>query len=244
MDKLSKNRIGELAKLTLKKHRQAEALVVVDGRRVLEQMASEGIMPIEIYTISGEAVPASLLGCPAFTVDEQAMRRICDSEHPQSIAGLFDLPKPREVSVHRALYLDGISDPGNMGTIFRLASAFAWDSVLLSSDCVELGSPKVIRASLGSVYTVPWQVMDYAQLKASGWLVISTDMRQGTALDAWQVPQQSGWVMVIGSEAHGVSKQVQSLTSEYIHIRMAGAMESLNASVAAGIISHHVYVSS
>lgn len=242
MDILSKNRIGELAKLSQKKYRLTSGLVVVDGKRVLEQLADDGILPQELYIHPDEAVPLALRNTRTYTVDEQGLRRICDSEHPQPIAGLFPLPQPQVVKVRRALYLDGISDPGNMGTIFRLAAAFAWDSVVLSPDCVELASPKVIRASLGSVYTVPFQVMDHQQLKATGWRVITTDVKQGYPLDAWRVPDQPGWCMVIGSEAHGVAPQVQTMTHEYIHIRMSAGMESLNASIAAGIVSHHVYI--
>ncbi|PKN73345.1 MAG: rRNA methylase [Candidatus Cloacimonetes bacterium HGW-Cloacimonetes-3] len=228
---LSIARIHSLAKLKQKKFRNLEQKVVVEGRRTLQQLADWGIVPEELYLAQGEpALPAKAI----YDVTPEIMNRICDSESPPAIAGLYPLPEERSVSFRSAFYLDGISDPGNMGTIFRIAAAFGVDSVLLSTGCCELGSPKVIRASLGAVYKVPFRVCTPSELKALGATVITLDMAGSFALQDYKVPP-SAYIMALGGEAHGLSSAIKTMADVSLRIDMPGEMESLNAAVCAGI---------
>ena len=122
--KMSNEHLRYLSKLKQKKFRLQEGLVIVEGKRTLEQLFAWSIKPLELYLVEGEPTVSAAI---SYTVSEQGMKRLCDSEQPQKIAGLFSLPKPRKIAFKKAFYLDDISDPGNLGTIFRIAAAFNID---------------------------------------------------------------------------------------------------------------------
>ncbi len=239
LTELSLNRTRELSKLKQKKQRASEGKVVVEGMRTLRQLQEWGIEPLEQYFTEGEK--PIWPGIPAYQLRSWELDKICDSEHPQGVAALFELPRERQVEFRRAFYLDGISDPGNLGTIFRLAAAFALDALLLSPDCVEVASPKVIRASLGSVFKIPFQILDEGQLRDIKAGLILTDAASGTALRDFSPLAAERIIIVLGSEARGISQGIRALSARTLQIEMGEGIESLNVAVAAGIIAHHLF---
>lgn len=238
---LSTARTAELSKLRMKKYRQETSQMIIDGSRVIHQMLSDGIKPIQLYIGEGHDLPEGFPDVQMFRVSENGMRRICDTENPQSIAGLYPLPKARKTRFTKGFYLDGISDPGNMGTIFRIARSFGFDSILLSPDCVEVSSPKVVRASLGAVYSVHFCESVPKELAGSDRIVIGTNAVSANSLHSMRWDFSKQVLVVIGSEAHGMSPEVESYVDLCVKIDMLPEMESLNAAVAAGIIAHHIY---
>ncbi|HQQ67559.1 MAG TPA: RNA methyltransferase, partial [Candidatus Cloacimonadota bacterium] len=116
---LSKAKITVLFKLHQKKYRQQRQVLVLEGQRLLQQLADYGVYPLEYYFTEGShfTVPK---GIPVYQIRESELSKICDSEHPAGIAALFPLPRERRSDFRSALYLDGITDPGNLGTIFRM----------------------------------------------------------------------------------------------------------------------------
>jgi len=237
---LSKNRIKELARLKQKDNRLQEKLVVVDGFRTLEQIKFYGIKPIEQYLLKGMQPIWS--NVPVYYLTEWEMHKICDSEHPSGFAALLPIPQAQKVNFNYAFYLDRISDPGNLGSIFRIAAAFSIDALLLSPDSVEVSSPKVIRSSSGSVYKVPFQQVDISQLKALKGRIVLADAHRGQALTEFNFKPEEKLIIVLGSEAHGISSEVSSLSNEVIHIEMSSAIESLNVSISAAIIAHYLFI--
>ena len=129
-----------------------------------------------------------------------------------------------------------------MGSIFRIAAAFSIDTLLLSPDCVEVSSPKVIRSSSGSVYKVPFQQANISELKALKGRIILADAHKGQALTKFNFQPEEKLIIVLGSEAHGISLEVSSLTNEALHIEMSSAIESLNVSISAAIIAYHLFI--
>jgi TrmH family RNA methyltransferase len=236
---LSKNRVRELRKLLQKKHRKLEGKVVVEGLRTLRQMRDDGIKPLEQYFTLGQE-PA-WQDVPAFFVQEWDFSKICDSEHPQGVAALFEMPRERVTGFRRAFYLDGISDPGNLGTIFRIAAAFGLDALLLSPACAEIGSPKVIRASLGNVFKIPFQVLAPEKLRDLGAKLLCTDASTGEPLRSFSPGKDETLLLILGSEAHGVSPELKTLADQCLRIEMDENTESLNVAVAAGIFAHHLF---
>jgi len=237
---LSKNRIKELTKLRQKEYRLQEKLVVVEGFRPLEQIKFYGIKPIEQYLLKGMQPIWS--NVPVYYLTEWEMHKICDSEHPSGFAALLPIPQAQKVNFNYAFYLDRISDPGNLGSIFRIAAAFSIDALLLSPDTVEVSSPKVIRSSSGSVYKVPFQQVDISQLKALKGRIVLADAHRGQALTEFNFKPEEKLIIVLGSEAHGISSEVSSLSNEVIHIEMSSAIESLNVSISAAIIAHYLFI--
>lgn len=136
-----------------------------------------------------------------------------------------------------SLYLDDIRDPGNFGTILRIADWFGIEAVFCTLDCVEWTNPKVIQASMGSFIRTPLEYITLAELRKQfpGVPVL------GAAMDGesiYQAPVTGTGILAIGSEAHGISKETGLLVDQWIGIPSFGKKgpESLNAAVAAGII--------
>jgi TrmH family RNA methyltransferase len=138
------------------------------------------------------------------------------------------------------MYLDGIQDPGNLGTIFRIATAFGFDGVVLSPDCCEVFSPKVIRASLGSVFWIPSLIGDLEWLKSQDALKIGLDAGAETPLNRIKIATGETVILVVGSEGNGIRREVLSLLDIKTCIPISKDMESLNASVAAGIAAYEL----
>ncbi|MGC9361666.1 MAG: TrmH family RNA methyltransferase [Candidatus Syntrophosphaera sp.] len=238
---MSKTKLKSIAKLRQKKYRLLTGQVVVEGIRAISQIKEYGIIPLEQYCLEG-AGSAIWADVPAYALKDQDMGRICSSEHPQTLAALFPVPGPRKVEFRRAFYLDGIGDPGNLGAIFRLAAAFGIDCLYLSPQCVEVSSPKVIRASLGSVYHVSFEVLPHSKIKDTGAGIFIADSHKGLSIGEFHPTPYEKVIVAFGSEAHGISEGLSSLTPEKLHIQTSGHIESLNVSIAAGIIAHHLYM--
>lgn len=239
---ISRERIKSLAKLSRKQERLEKGQVIVEGARILDQLASNNIMPLELYLEGEHQAPSNLQSVPCYRLLRGDMERICETNHAQGISALFPLPRPREASLQRALYLDGISDPGNMGTIFRIAAAFGISSILLAENCVEISNPKVIRASLGSVYWVPFRTMNHKLLLEQTASLIALDMDGEIGLKDFTAPQGNS-IYLIGSEAHGITRELRDKAGISIRIEMQSSMESLNAAIATALLAHRIFVS-
>ncbi len=234
---LSKEHLHYLAKLKQKKYRNAENLVIVEGRRTIEQLGSWRIKPRELFFVDNTTTPSSGL---SYQVSPAIMARICDSEHPPSIAGLFPLPSPRKVEFQTAFYLEDISDPGNMGTIFRSAAAFGVQTLILSPNCCEVGSPKVIRSSLGAVYKVPYQICDVLALQKLDASIYILDMQGRQQLNSIVIAPKP-LIIALGSEAHGLSPELRNIASGTINIPITKDMESLNVAISFSIAAYELY---
>ena len=232
--KMSNEHLRYLSKLKQKKFRLQEGLVIVEGKRTLEQLFAWSIKAKELYIVESEPIVSSAI---SYTVSEQGMKRLCDSEQPQKIAGLFSLPKSRKITFEKAFYLEDISDPGNLGTIFRIAAAFNIDCLILSPKTCEISSLKVIRASLGAVYKVPFffcEVENLQELKAH---IFALDI-QGKIPLAHFAPPAEPFIVALGNEAKGISSSILKIAEETLCIPMPGEMESLNVSVSSAILAY------
>jgi TrmH family RNA methyltransferase len=154
---------------------------------------------------------------------------------PADVAELYRL--------HRVLVLDGVQDPGNVGTILRTAAWFGLDAVLGGTGTADFYNPKVVRASMGGLWDVPVARSealgeDLKTFKSNGFELVGADL-DGLTLDQWQ-PESTG-VLVLGNEANGISPEVRLLIDRYVTISgrgKRGGTESLNVATAAGILMH------
>jgi TrmH family RNA methyltransferase len=157
---------------------------------------------------------------------------------PSPYLAVFYQLKSKELRANEqtVLILDGIADPGNMGTIIRTAEWFGVNTLLCTPDCVELYNPKVIQATMGSIFRMNVIVLNELEmaemLKSKEYLVIAADLR-GSDIYSFDFKQRIA--IVIGSESHGVRPAMRSIIDEFVTIPGAGMAESLNASVAATI---------
>ena len=142
----------------------------------------------------------------------------------------------------RLLVLDGLQDPGNLGTILRTADAFALDGIVLCEGCVDPVSPKVVRATMGAIFRIP---IVMAKLEETAqWLAQRDIPLYATALREDSVPLTAVSLhraaVIIGNEGRGVSERGLVLSEKQLIIPMAGRAESLNASIAASIVMYEM----
>ncbi|MDZ4767147.1 MAG: RNA methyltransferase [Chloroflexota bacterium] len=226
---------------TSAKSRRKSARIVLEGVRLIADALAQGYAPdfilhdadfpiAELERLT-QAPLTLLLAAP------EIMRHICDTEQPQGALGVFPMPEHMLPSaLTRLLILDGVRDPGNLGTMLRTATAAGVDGVLLSPDCVDAYNPKALRAGMGAHFRVPLaeQAWDAIRAMCAGLTVYLADMDGDIAYDAadWTQPH----ALIIGGEAHGASTDARDLAAQRIYIPMSGATESLNAAAAAAVL--------
>jgi TrmH family RNA methyltransferase len=239
---LSKIHLSELKKLQQKKFRSLEKQVLVEGWNLIEQLIANGIKPIKVISTQPDEVLHKLSGldCPVISAKEQELRSLAETETPQAIIAVYKIPLFTISSYRAMLYLDGIQDPGNLGAIFRIAAAFNLDGIALSQDCCDVFSPKVIRASLGSVFWRPSITADENWLKKQAVNKIGLMANSDLKLADLQLEQEKPILIVIGSEGNGIRNNVRAELTSEVSIPIAKQMESLNAAVAAGIAIYEI----
>ena len=235
---LTINHAKELAKLQQKKYRVLNNKTIVEGLRLIDQLNDYGINFDELIISNKSEIDISKYSAKQIlTASQDKMKKITATKTPQSIAAVIPLIPIPIIETQFLLYLDGISDPGNMGTIFRTATAAGVSGMILSPDCCEIYNPKVIRASLGSVFYLPSETHDHNWLQSLQTTIIATTLKDSTNL--FELKKPASLMLVIGSEAFGVSKEILQLAQHKVKIPIPGNIESINAAVAAGIAIYH-----
>lgn len=222
-------------------YRRASGEYLCDGVKLLEE-ALRWNAPLKTVVLS-ECVDAPTLpsGVRAVRVPADVMRSISPMETPQGALFTVRLPDtalPETLSGAHYLVLDGVQDPGNVGTILRTADAFHADGMFLVNGCADLYNPKTLRATMGAVFRCPvWTVGAEelsALLKKSGIPLYGAALREDT-LDARAV-DYSRCAIAIGSEGRGLTEGVLALCDRTIKIPMSEHCESLNAAAAATVL--------
>jgi RNA methyltransferase, TrmH family len=227
-----------------KKTRQETALFFAEGKKMVEEALASGLDVRALFTtdaVFSERFPS------AFLLKDREMAQISALSEPPGYLVVLAQPKVTQAlsEQKKIIVLDGIADPGNLGTILRTADWFGIRHVVLSDDCVELYNPKVVQSSMGSIFRMEASRCILSEkipvLKKAGFAVAGADLK-GDSIYSATWPEKMALLM--GSESHGIRPEVSALLSHRIHIPGAGMAESLNASVAAGIIMAEWFKSS
>lgn len=227
-----------------KGRREQGAFLVEGGKSVAELLASD--WPVTAVYATSEAAPSLLAaarqrGLDLIQVSASQLTQLGTFEHNDSalaVAGQRAWPLLPVSADSLTLVLDDIRDPGNLGTLLRLADWYGVRQVLCSPTTVDWQSPKVIAASMGSFLRVPLQVLplpDWLSAQRQAGHDVLGAVLDGESVHRLKTPLRGG-VLVIGSESHGLSPAVQDCLSRRLTIPRFGAAESLNAGVAAGIL--------
>lgn len=232
---LTKAEISRLRSLRLKKNREEAGRFVVEGPKVIAELLAAGHAFEAVYATMEWTAPE---GVEPTIVTAIEMNRISHYPSPSEVLAVGTIKREElatgEVSTGFTLALDGIQDPGNVGTLLRIADWFGFDRVLLSPNCADLFSQKVINASMGSFARMRCITADLGEaLDCVTVPVLGCDL-EGTPVDQWEPP--SAAVVVIGSEGRGLSSDVNERLTHRVTIPRIGQAESLNAAVAAGIV--------
>ncbi len=230
--------VKEIRKLKDKKYRKDKFLV--EGIKMLKEAFEENAKIELIVLREGTKLDIDIKNVKSIEVSEVIFNTLTDVVSPQGVLAVIS-KKKEQIEYKESDYiiaLDGIQDPGNLGTIIRTADSAGIKQVLVSKNTVDCYSPKVVRSTMGAIYRINViEEEDLAKklegLKKDGFEIVTT------ALDTEQSIYDISYnkkIVVIGNEANGVSKEVQNISDCKVKIPMIGKTESLNASVAAGIM--------
>lgn len=247
-------RVKRLRSLRERKFRQQTGRFLLEGDHCVTEALRSGAgidtllvteAGAERYAVAVAAARDS--GAEVLNVSETVMETVCDARSPQGIAAVTGLIL-RDWEAEAAavvgkpgfiVILENIQDPGNLGTVIRTADAAGATGILLSRDCADIHSPKVVRSTMGSLFHLPvWQSADLPAavrgMAAGGWAILCGHL-MGQGFYSRKV-DGLGEALVIGNEGAGVSQALQEACTHLVRLPMAGKAESLNAAVAAGIM--------
>lgn len=230
---LSKNEIKEIRALGQKKFRDERRLFTVEGEKLVEEALRSGWEVVACYRVED--------------IGEEAMARISQLTHPSPALAVVRMPDPAAAPPvagpdELVLALDGIRDPGNLGTIIRIADWFGIRTILASEDTVECYNPKVVQATMGAIFRVRVHYVDLPKVLRCPVKPGMTQAVYGTFLDGddiYATALTKGGIIVIGSEANGISPDVAKTVTHRLFIppypKDTRTSESLNAAVATAI---------
>ncbi len=230
---VTNEKIKYIRSLKEKKYRDKEGLYIVEGvKLVLEAIKKAQV--VTIVTLS-QWITEELNGLEVIEVTEKVYKSISDEMTPQGILAVvkkptFDLPK----EIGTGIILDKLRDPGNMGTVLRTAVASGYKDLFLI-DSVDPFNPKTVRASMGGIFGVNLHFVDYEYLKSVNKPIIIADMN---GKNVFNYTSPNSFLLAIGNEANGISKELREIATETVSIPMQGDIESLNAGVSAGILMY------
>ena len=232
--------IKQYSALRMPKYRQKYGQFMVEGRKnVLEVFLSDWKIVRILATLEG--IEGLSLPFTPEMISKQDYARISQMDTPPGLCAIVEMQEWKasqiDFSQHIVLALDGISDPGNLGTLLRTADWFGFRQVLLSDDCTDVYNAKCIAASMGSFTRMKWV---YGNLPAllPGSNVVGCFM-DGESLH--EMETDFPMVLMVGSEAHGIRREAAAMVKRRISIPGDGHTESLNAAVAAGIVMHSLF---
>ena len=225
--------------LRLHVHREAERAFVVEGYRAVADAIDAGGVARIVAVRDHQSVPDWITDAQLRIFEAPVFDFMAQTSTPQGILGVFESPRiPIPVRPNPLyLVLDAISDPGNLGTIVRTSAAAGVDALFLGPGCVDWLNDKVVRAAMGAHFRISISHLDEVSrelIVARCPLRVISDGYAKANYD--EVDWDSGAALIVGSEARGVSFDMERLANASVAIPMSSGVESLNAAVAAGVI--------
>jgi TrmH family RNA methyltransferase len=245
---ISKNEIKYLASLNQKKNRILEKKFLVEGLKIVLE-GIDSYYPCEMiictfeFSESEPDIIKNLIrrNLRVEIINSTDFQKFSDAKTPQGIIAVFKFEKlffdTSNNHNDKIVFIDNVSDPGNLGTILRNCDWFGINEILISSNSVEYLNPKVIRASMGSIFHLTiYDDVDYKiliEMKRKNYQIICSDL-DGINLYEYYFPKK--FIISFSSEASGISDELNSIADKFITIPKIGNAESLNVGVASGII--------
>jgi RNA methyltransferase, TrmH family len=236
---LSKAQIKYIQSLQHKKYRQKSGQYIAEGDKIVPELLQAGLPVQEVYaTAAWTTAHENLLkGRRVTVVDEAALKQVSALSTPNQALALVDMPPqegPGELKGTIVIALETIQDPGNLGTIIRIADWFGIPQVICSPDCVDVYNPKTIQSTMGSIARVKVTEADLLPLLQTSGVASYAATLHGQNIVEFS--RLSEGIILIGNESRGLSDAIIAASTHRITIPRVGGAESLNAGIAAGII--------
>jgi len=237
---LSKSQISFIKSLHQKKYRKEHGLFIVEGIKSIQEFFQSSY---QIHTIFYNSEQYNLLPkLPAninlFEVKNAELEKISTLQTPQGFLALVHIPKNKVLALKElknqfTLVLDGVQDPGNMGTIIRTADWFGFKNIICSADCVEIFNPKTVQATMGSLARINIYEADLQALLEKNTIPVFGALLAGESIYKTQWGNEG--LVILGNEGKGISAEVIKKINKPVTIPKIGEAESLNVAVSAAI---------
>ena len=237
--------IKETAKLLKGKYRDEKGLFLIEGEKGVEEAISAGLKIVYLFVLqnllshfnsfsTGENV--------IFEVTEPVLKKISDAKTPPKVVAVVKQPHfVWSENYKKVVLLEGIKDPGNLGTILRSAAAFKVDAIVLYGDTVDLYNPKCVRSTVGNLWKIP--VFKMSDLSIFDAYERIATLPQGVNVVSLKDYRPKEKVLIMfGSEADGLSEELKQIADKNITIETDKNVESLNLSVSVSIVMYKLFV--
>lgn len=249
MTSLENPAVKELVRLHDRDGRRESGLALLEGPHLLAEALAAGRRPMQVLfqtgwdgTPAGHALLSAAAGLGVSLVETTArvMAKIATTDTPPPVLAtmpLAELPGGRG-SIRAGLVLDGLQDPGNVGTILRAAWGAGLDSAWATPGTVDLYAPKVLRAAQGAHFHLSLRVMGVDETVAvasrEGWWLVVTEPK--AAVPFWRAELRQPCLICIGNEARGIDPALAAVAKEHVSVPLVPGVDSLNAAIGAGVI--------
>lgn len=241
---LTKATLKWIRSLELKKNRDETGLFLAEGHKLVGDLLP--LLSCRLLVYTAEWKPASALSAQTECVEvsQEMLEKASLLRHPQAVLGVFEQPgihlKPADLRGSLSLALDTIQDPGNMGTILRIADWFGIRRIICSPGTVDVYNPKVVQATMGAIGRVNVLYTDLVPFLPATGLPIFGTFLEGEAIESAPLPDEG--IIVMGNEGNGISQGVAGCVTHKLHIPGyppgVTSSESLNVAVATAIVCH------
>ena len=223
-------KIKDLAKLSQPKFSKEKKLFKIEGFHALEMAKESGVL---VSVFATEEIKD--LDVPQYLVSKDIMESISSAKSPQGAICVCKYIEEKPISSSKILFLDNVSDPGNLGTLLRTALAFGYNDVVLRGGCSQYNE-KVLQSTQGAIFSL--NILNNVDLKIlQDYEVIATEIKG--SVDLSTIGKVSKHVLVLGNEAHGVSKEILDIANKRVRIDIQN-IESLNVAVAGAIAMYEL----
>lgn len=236
---VGKSQIKFIKSLQQKKYRTQYQMFVVEGIKSVRELLASDYGEHLIYSTDLNLFEGS--GIKVAQISPHELSQLSGLKSPNKVIGVFHIPGPTEVCFKDwVVAMDGVRDPGNMGTIIRLCDWFGIRHLLCSKDCVDCYNPKVLQATMGSIARVNIRYTSLKEVLGETGVPVYGATLEGE--EVYKVPLPKAGILVMGSEANGISDELVSLLSARISIPQFGpkTTESLNVATATAILLNEI----
>ncbi len=232
---ISKSQLKLITSLSQKKYRQRHGLFIAEGVKVVNELLNSSFEVFQLFATKDFTTNKT---SNSILISENELSKISNLKSPNKVVGVFKISKVKSnVKNNFTLVLDGINDPGNLGTIIRLCDWFGITKLVCSSDTVDCYNPKVVQSSMGSLTRVNIQYLDLESFLLETHLPIFIADMDGENIYETKLPKEG--ILVMGNEANGVSEKIRNIAKNKITIPRFGEVqetESLNVATATAIL--------
>lgn len=236
--------VKDTVKLQQKKYRDKSGKFLLEGRKSVEEACQYGILIDYAFVLQEKANEYGYLKDKLILTNEAVLKKISTTDTPPEIVAVAvqkHYDKNILKSCKKVVLLENIRDLGNLGTILRTSVAFGADAVVLYGECADLYNPKCVRSSVGNLWKIPVvQFKEFDELSVfDGFCRVATLPKANSYLKDFKIVYPC--VLMFGSEADGLSRELVDFANREVKIEMASSVESLNLSVSCAVILYKLF---